>query len=173
MSGSLNRVTLIGNVGKDPEIRSMNSGDKVANFSIACTESWKDKASGEKKERTEWVNIVVWGDGLIGVLEKYVSKGSKLYVEGKLQTRKWEDQDGKDRYTTEVVIRGFDGQVILLGDPKGGSDSSQQNRGGGDRGAGGYDRSSSGGSYGGGGHRESFSADLDDEIPFISMGYTW
>ena len=121
MAGSLNRVTLVGNCGKDPEIRSTQSGAKVASFSVATSESWKDKTTGEKKERTEWHNIVVWGDALVGVIEKYVSKGSKLMVEGQMQTRKWE-KDGVDRYSTEVVVQGFDGRLLLLGDPKGGGD---------------------------------------------------
>ena len=119
MAGSLNRVQLIGNVGKDPEIRSVTSGDKVANFSLAMSESWKDK-DGNKQEKTEWANIVVWGDGLVNVIEKYVQKGSKVFVEGKFVTRKYE-KDGQDRYTTEVVLSGFGSQLILLGDAGGGS----------------------------------------------------
>jgi len=118
MAGSLNRVQLIGNVGADPEIRSVNSG-KVANFRIATSETWKDKNTGEKKERTEWHSIVVWNDGLVGVIEKYVKKGSKVMIEGQLQTRKWE-KDGVDRYTTEVVLQGFGGSLLLLGDGGGG-----------------------------------------------------
>lgn len=119
MAGSLNRVQLIGNVGADPEIRSVASGSKVANFRIATSETWKDKNTGEKKERTEWHSIVVWNDGLVGVIEKYVKKGSKVMVEGQLQTRKWE-KDGVDRYTTEVVLQGFGGSLLLLGDGGGG-----------------------------------------------------
>lgn len=120
MAGSLNRVQLIGNVGKDPEIRKLDNGNQVANFSLAMGESWKDK-DGNKQERTEWANIVVWGDGLVSVIEKYVKKGSKLFVEGKFVTRKYE-KDGSDRYTTEVVLSGFGSQLILLGDGGGGSD---------------------------------------------------
>ncbi len=115
MAGSLNRVSLIGNLGRDPEIRTTQNGSRVASFSIATSETWKDKSSGEKKERTDWHNIVCWSDGLVGVVEQYLKKGSKVYVEGKLQTRKWQDQSGVDRYSTEVVIQGFGGQVILLG----------------------------------------------------------
>ena len=121
MAGSMNRVTLVGNVGKDPEIRSLQNGGKVANFSVATSEQWKDK-NGEKQERTEWHNCVVWNEGLVGVIEKYVKKGSKLLVEGQMQTRKWQDQSGADRWSTEVVLSGFGGQLILLGDAKGGGD---------------------------------------------------
>lgn len=164
MAGSLNRVQLIGNVGKTPEIKSLNSGSRVANLSLATSENWKDKQSGEKKERTEWHNIVVWNDGLIGVIERYVTKGSKLFVEGQLQTRKYE-KDGSDRYSTEVVLQGFGGQIILLGDAGGRS-------GGGDRGSdgGGHQRQEPArGGYGagraGGG---AFDDDLDDDVPFAT-----
>lgn len=118
MAGSLNRVQLIGHVGGDPEIKNLDSGGIVANFSIATTESWKDKASGEKKERTEWHRIVVWNEGLCGVIESYVRKGSKVYVEGELQTREWE-KDGIKRYSTEVVLTGFKSNLILLGESGG------------------------------------------------------
>ncbi len=177
MAGSLNRVQLIGNLGADPEIRNVNDA-RVANFSIATTDSWKDKNTGEKKERTEWHRVNVWNDGLIGVIEQYVKKGSKIYVEGELQTRKWQDQEGNDRYSTEVVLTGFGGKLLLLGDP-GGNRQSDPNgnasRPGNDRG-GDYGRQS------GKGERSqsqrlqdeidkrerqgSFSRDLDDEIPF-------
>ena len=170
MSGSLNRVTLIGNVGADPEIRTTGSGNKCANLRIACTESWtKD---GEKKEKTEWISVVIWNEGLVGVVERYVKKGSKIYVEGKFSTRKWEDQDGKDRYTTEVVIQGFGGQILLLGDPRGGDNGgrSDDRRGGGGS-SGGYDRGSSGGSYGGGKAADGY--DLDDTIPFATSSSGW
>jgi len=110
----LNKVQLIGNVGADPEIRSMNNGSKVANLRIATSESWKDKNSGEKKEKTEWHTVTVWNDGLVGVIERFVKKGSKVYVEGQLQTRKWQDKDGADRYSTEVVLQGFGGTLVLL-----------------------------------------------------------
>lgn len=112
---SLNKVMLIGNVGNDPDIKSMPSGDKVANFSVATSESWKDKATGEKKEKTEWHRIVVFNKGLVGVIENYVKKGSKIYIAGKLQTRKWKDKDGVEKYSTEVVLSGFDGELVLLG----------------------------------------------------------
>jgi len=114
MSGSVNKVILLGNLGKDPEIRSMNSGNKVASFSLATSKRWKDKATQEQKDKTSWHNIVVFGDGLVGIVEKYVKKGSKIYVEGELQTRKWQDQEGKDRYTTEVVVQGYNCNLTLL-----------------------------------------------------------
>ena len=114
MVGSVNKVILLGNLGKDPEIRSMSSGNKVASFSIATSKRWKDKATQEQKDRTSWHNIVVFGDGLVGIVEKYVKKGSKIYVEGELQTRKWQDQAGNDRYTTEVVLQGYNCNLTLL-----------------------------------------------------------
>lgn len=120
MAGSLNRVSLIGNVGKDPEARSFQNGGKVVNFSLATAETWKDKNSGEKREKTEWHNISVFQEGLTNVVEQYIRKGSKVMVEGKLQTRKWQDQEGKDRYTTEVVLQGPDARILLLGDKQGG-----------------------------------------------------
>ena len=119
MAGSVNKVILVGNCGKDPEIRTAQSGNRIASFSVATSENWTDKQSGEKRERTEWTNIVVFNDGLVGVVENYVKKGSKLYVEGALQTRKWQDKDGNDRYSTEVVLQQFRGQLVLLGDPSG------------------------------------------------------
>lgn len=156
MAGSLNKVQLIGNVGADPEIRSLNSGDRCANLRIATSETWKDKSSGEKKEKTEWHKVVVFGDGLVKVIESFVSKGSKIFIEGALQTRKW-DKDGVDHYSTEIVLKPFNGQLILLG---GKSD------GGSDRGSsdGGYARKDTTAPQGGSGG--GFSADLDDEIPF-------
>ena len=114
MSGSVNKVILLGNLGKDPEIRSMSSGNKVASFSIATSKRWKDKATQEQKDKTSWHNIAVFGDGLVGIVEKYVKKGSKIYVEGELQTRKWQDQAGNDRYTTEVVLQGYNCNLTLL-----------------------------------------------------------
>lgn len=119
---SLNQVQLIGNVGRDPEIRATQSGQKVATLSLATTETWTDKRSGERKESTEWSKVVVWHDGLVGVIERFVRKGSKLYVCGKLQTRKWQDKDGTDRYTTEVVLNGFGSQIILLDSRREGGD---------------------------------------------------
>lgn len=123
---ALNKVMLIGRVGKDPEILRTKDGKKFADFSLATSEAWKDKNTGEKREKTEWHNIVVYNEGLAGVLEKYVHKGSKIYVEGALQTRKWQDKDGKDRYTTEVVLQGFGSQLILLGDKNSQSDNAQR-----------------------------------------------
>lgn len=113
---SLNEVNLIGNVGRDPELKTTHSGERIANFSIATSESWKDKSSGEKKQKTEWHNIVAFGDGLAGVIDRFVKKGTKLYVSGTLRTRKWQDGDGKDKYSTEVVLSGFGAKLILLGD---------------------------------------------------------
>lgn len=146
---SLNRVTLLGNVGRDPEVKSFVNGGRIASFSIATSEKWKDKNTGEAKERTDWHNVSIQADGLVGVVEKYVRKGTKLYVEGQLQTRKWQDQAGNDRYTTEVVIRPYSGKLELLGDPKGGDDRGQSS----------YGQSSS--SYGAGG------GTFDDSIPFL------
>jgi len=165
MSGSLNRVSLIGNLGKDPEIRTLNNGSRCASFSLACSESWTDKSSGEKREKTEWINVVVFNDGLVGVIDKYVKKGSKIYVEGKFATRKWE-KDGIERYTTEVVIQNFGGQILLLGDPKG-------DAGGGGAG-GGYDQGRGGGSAGGGQTKKPDGVAVeDDEIPFVFNGLSW
>tara|TARA_R110002074_G_scaffold262994_2_gene435132 strand:- start:16324 stop:16818 length:495 start_codon:yes stop_codon:yes gene_type:complete len=114
MAGSLNRVTLIGHLGKDPESKSFQNGGKVVNFSIATSETWKDKNSGEKREKTDWHNVAVFQDGLTSIAENYLRKGSKVMIEGKLQTRKWQDQSGNDRYSTEVVLQGFDAKILLL-----------------------------------------------------------
>jgi len=114
MAGSLNKVMLIGNLGADPEVRGLSNGNKVCSLSLATSESWKDKATGEKKERTEWHRVVIWNEGLVGVAEKYLGKGDKIYIEGELQTRKWQDQEGKDRYSTEVVLTGFNGTLTML-----------------------------------------------------------
>src|ERR671926_48289 len=114
MAGSVNKVILVGNLGKDPEVRRLNSGEPVVNLRIATSESWKDKATGERKERTEWHNVVIFNENLARVAEQYLRKGSKVYVEGQLQTRKWQDQSGQDRYTTEVVIQRFNGELVLL-----------------------------------------------------------
>ena len=114
MVGSVNKVILLGNLGRDPEIRSLQSGSKMATFSIATSKRWKDKNTQEQKDKTSWHNIVVFGDGLVDIIEKYVKKGSKIYVEGELQTRKWQDQDGNDRYSTEVVLQGFNSNLTLL-----------------------------------------------------------
>jgi single-strand DNA-binding protein len=125
MAGSVNKVMLIGNVGADPEIKTFSNGGKVANFSLATSESWKDKTSGEKKERTEWHRVSVTNEGLVGVIEKYVKKGSKLYIEGQLETRKYE-KDGKDHYTTEVTLRPYRGELTLLDSNKVDKQASQQ-----------------------------------------------
>jgi len=158
---SLNRATIIGNVGKDPEIKSMSNGNRVANLTVATSETWKDKSSGEKKDRTEWHRVTVWNDGLIGVIEKYVHKGSKVMIEGQIQTRKYE-QNGVEKYTTEIVLQGFGGQLILLGSKQDGKRSS----GGGSSGA--DDDYSCGFSTSKpntpSGPKESY--DLNDDIPF-------
>ena len=114
MAGSVNKVILLGNLGREPEIRSMQSGSKMATFSMATSKRWKDKSTQEQRDKTSWHNIVVFGEGLVDIVEKYVKKGSKIYVEGELQTRKWQDQDGNDRYSTEVVLQGFNSNLTLL-----------------------------------------------------------
>lgn len=123
---SVNKVILVGNLGSDPEIRSMQNGSKVANLRIATSESWKDKSSGERKERTEWHTVVIWNDGLVGVAERFLKKGSKVYIEGQLQTRKWQDKDGADRYSTEVVLQGYGGTLTMLDGAPGGGEGQQQ-----------------------------------------------
>lgn len=156
MARSMNRVFLIGNLGRDPEVRTFNNGSKVANLRIATTESWKDRNTGERREETEWHTVQVFGDAFIeGVIERYLKKGSRVMVEGKIATRKWQDQSGADRYSTEVVVRPFGGQVMLLDRAEGDG----AGRGGGAGSAG----SGAGGGYDGpaGGGR-----DYDDEIPF-------
>lgn len=149
---SLNRAQIIGNVGKDPEIKSMSNGNRVANLTVATSETWKDKSTGEKKEKTEWHRITVWNEGLIGVIEKYVHKGTKVMIEGQIQTRKYE-QNGVEKYTTEIVLQGFGGQLILLGG-KLGADSGSSSGGGG--GSDGYSEPSKA--------KETY--DLSDDIPF-------
>ena len=125
MVGSVNKVILLGNLGRDPEIRSMQSGSKMATFSMATSKRWKDKATQEKRDKTSWHNIVVFSDGLVDIVEKYVKKGSKIYVEGELQTRKWQDQDGNDRYSTEVVLQGFNSNLTLLDSRNANKESSE------------------------------------------------
>jgi len=120
---SLNKVQLIGNLGADPEVKSFNNGGKVCNLRIACSESWKDKNTGERKEKTEWVSVAIFNDGLVGVAERFLKKGSKVYLEGQLQTRKWQDSAGNDRYTTEVVLQGFGGTLIMLDGAQAGGQS--------------------------------------------------
>lgn len=174
---SLNKVQLIGHLGADPEIRSFQSGDKVANLRVATSETWKDKNTGEKKEATEWHSVAIFGDGLVGIVERYTRKGSKVYLEGQLRTRKWQDQSGNDRYTTEIVLRPFAGSLILLDGAQrdGGQGGGQggQSRGGGQAGgqsSGGSgfrdDRAGRGGGFGGGNTGGGFGGDLDDDIPF-------
>lgn len=158
MAGSVNKVILIGNLGRDPEVRSFPNGGKVCNLRIATSENWRDKQSGERRERTEWHSVAIFSEPLVRVAEQYLRKGSKIYVEGQLETRKWQDQSGNDRYTTEVVLRPYRSELTMLdgrGDNSGGGSS---DFGGG--GGGGYDQGSGGGSPQGG------SSDFDDEIPF-------
>jgi len=163
MAGSVNKVILVGNLGRDPEIRSTQDGTKVANLSLATSESWRDKNTGERKERTEWHRVVIFNERLVDVVEKYVKKGSKLYVEGALQTRKWTDNTGAEKYSTEVVLQRFRGELTML-DGRGGGG------GGGIGGSSPDDMGSSGSGSSGGGMGGSrgggSSQDLDDEIPF-------
>jgi len=141
MAGSVNKVILVGNVGADPEIRRTQSGSAIGNLRIATSETWRDKNTGEKKERTEWHSVVVFTEGLVKVVEQYVKKGSKLYIEGQLQTRKWQDQSGNDRYSTEIVLQGFNAVLTMLDGPSGGERQSQPSR--------------------------SLSEDLSDDVPFL------
>ena len=175
MAGSVNKVILIGNLGRDPEVRSFQNGGKVCNLRIATSETWKDRNTGERREKTEWHSVAIFQEGLVRIAEQYLKKGSKVYIEGQLQTRKWQDQSGADRYSTEVVLQGFGGTLTMLDGP-GGAGSGGGGGGGGGYGGGGggggndygggYDSgpSSSGGGSGGGGGGGS--RDLDDEIPF-------
>ena len=162
MAGSVNKVILVGNLGADPEIRSLNSGDRVANLRVATSETWRDKSSGERKEKTEWHRVVIFNDNLVKVAESYLRKGSKVYLEGSLQTRKWQDQSGAEKFSTEVVLQKFRGELTML-DGRGGD--AEQGEGGGYAGAG-AGNFSSGPRAASSGPREEFSADLDDEIPF-------
>jgi len=167
MAGSVNKVILVGNLGKDPESRSFANGGKVVSFSVATSENWKDRASGERKEKTEWHNVSIFSEGLARVAEQYLKKGSKVYLEGQLETRKWQDQSGNDRYTTDVVLRNFNSAMVLL---------DGRESGGGSRGGGGYGDEFGGGgggsSFGGGSRPQSrpqpaaFDTDLDDDVPF-------
>lgn len=186
MAGSVNKVILVGNLGRDPESRSFQNGGKVVNLRIATSESWKDRNTGERKEKTEWHSVAIFNEGLANVAERFLRKGSKVYIEGQLQTRKWQDQNGQDRYSTEVVLQGFNSVLTMLDGPGGG------NGGGGgarDDFGGGDDFGSSGGGYGGGGASRGggsrggapagggggsrggnfgggFADDLDDDVPF-------
>ncbi|MFK4794510.1 single-stranded DNA-binding protein [Sphingobium sp. ZW T5_29] len=178
MAGSVNKVILVGNLGADPEVKSFQNGGKVCNLRIATSENWKDRNSGERKERTEWHSVAIFSEGLAGVAERFLRKGSKVYLEGQLRTRKWQDQSGNDRYTTEVVLQGPGAVLTMLdGAPGGGQGGGGRSQGGGDWGGGsssyggGDDdfggpntggRSSGGGSRGG----STFDNDLDDEVPF-------
>ena len=179
MAGSLNKVMLIGNLGADPEIRSFQNGGKVCNLRLATTETWKDRNTGERQERTEWHTVAIFSEGLVSVAERFLRKGSKVYVEGQLQTRKWQDQSGNDRYSTEVVLRGFNGTLTMLDGASGGGGGGGQRGGyGGVSGGGSYGGGSSGGgndggwnqggggSSGGGSGGGSNYDDLDDDIPF-------
>jgi single-strand DNA-binding protein len=172
MAGSVNKVIIVGNLGADPEVKSFQNGGRIANLRIATSEDWKDRTTGEKKERTEWHQVVLQSDGLVGVAERYLKKGSKVYIEGQLRTRKWQDQSGNDRYTTEVSIGGFDGKLVMLDGPRGGSGG-----GGNDGWSGGGGGSSGGGQGGGQGGSNwqggssgfgggDFDNDLDDDVPF-------
>ncbi len=159
MAGSVNKVILIGNLGRDPEVRTFPDGGKICNLRIATSERWRDKASGEQRERTEWHNVVLRGDGLVRVAEQYLRKGSKIYVEGSLQTRKWQDQSGQDRYSTDVVVAGIGGTLTMLdGRGEGGGGS-----GGGGGGSAGRDEGYSS-NYGS--SAPAGPSDMDDEIPF-------
>jgi single-strand DNA-binding protein len=170
MAGSLNKVMLIGNLGADPEIRSFQNGGKVANLRIATSEQWKDKNTGERQERTEWHTVAIFSEGLIGVVERYLRKGSKVYIEGSLQTRKWQDQSGNDRYSTEVVLRGMNGTLTMLDGAPGsggaGGGGGGQRSGGNDWGGQGSGGSSGGGQGSGPPSASSYADDLDDDIPF-------
>ncbi len=171
MAGSVNKVILIGNLGQDPEVKSFQNGGRIANLRIATSENWKDRTTGERKERTEWHSVVLQSDGLVGVAEKYLRKGSKVYIEGQLRTRKWQDASGNDRYTTEVSV-GMNGVLTMLeGAPGGGQGGGmggggQRSGGGGDWGGGSSGGQRSGGSDFGGGAKGGFADDLDDDIPF-------
>jgi single-strand DNA-binding protein len=181
MAGSVNKVILIGNLGADPEIKSFQNGGKIANIRIATSEQWKDRMTGERKERTEWHNVVINGEGLVGVVERFLKKGSKVYIEGSLRTRKWQDRDGNDKYTTEIVIAGMGGTLTMLDGAPGGGGGSRGGGGGGDDwgassggggdgwkqgGAGGSAGSGFGGGSSGGGGRPPFDDDLDDDVTF-------
>jgi len=186
MAGSVNKVILVGNLGKDPESRSFQNGGKVVNLRIATSESWKDRQSGERKESTEWHQVAIFDERLGEVAEKYLRKGSKVYLEGQIKTRKWQDQSGADRYTTEVVVPRFGGVLTMLDGAGGGQGGGARGGGGGDFGGGDDFGGGSGGGYGGGGRGGSgggrasgggsspfgggsgggFGDDLDDDVPF-------
>ena len=163
MAGSVNKVIIVGNLGRDPEVRTFQNGGKVCNLRIATSETWKDRNTGERRERTEWHSVAIFSEGLVRVAEQYLRKGSKVYIEGQLETRKWQDQSGQDRYSTEVVLRPYRSELTMLdgrGEGGGGGDYGGGSGGYGG-GGGGYDSGPSGGSGGGGG-----GSNFDDEIPF-------
>jgi single-strand DNA-binding protein len=176
MAGSINKVILVGNLGKDPEIRRTQDGRPIANLRVATTDSWRDKASGERRERTEWHNVVIFSEGLCRVVEQFLKKGSKVYLEGQLQTRKWQGQDGQDRYTTEVVLQSFNSQLVLLDRPGGGagagSGMQEEDFSYTTGGSGSYASGASGASGGSDAFKRSpqpaagFDKKIDDEIPF-------
>lgn len=175
MAGSLNKVMIIGNLGRDPEVRSFQNGGKVCNLRIATSETWKDKNTGERREKTEWHSVAIFQEGLVRVAEQYLKKGSTVYIEGKLQTRKWQDQSGADKYSTEIVLQGYDGVMTMIGGRNdGGSGGGGGGYSGGDQGGGygGGDQGGNSGGYGGGdqgggqGGGGGGSSDMDDEIPF-------
>jgi single-strand DNA-binding protein len=173
MAGSVNKVIIVGNLGADPEVKSFQNGGRICNLRIATSEDWKDRTTGEKKERTEWHSVVLQSDGLVGVAERFLKKGSKVYIEGQLRTRKWQDQSGNDRYTTEISVAGFDGKLVMLDGARGGSGgggndgwsggaSSGGGQGSGQSGQSGGNWSAGSSGFGGG----DFDNDLDDDVPF-------
>ena len=177
MAGSVNKVIIVGNLGADPEVKSFQNGGRICNLRVATSENWTDKQSGEKRERTEWHQVVLQSDGLVGVAERYLKKGAKVYLEGQLRTRKWQDKSGNDRYSTEISIGGFDGKLVMLDSRQGGSGggggSDGWNQGGGSSGGDSGGSSGSGGKQGGdwsGGSSGfgggDFDKDLDDDVPF-------
>ena len=175
MAGSVNKVILVGNLGRDPETRRLGSGDPVVNLRIATSESWKDKSTGERKEKTEWHSVVIFNENLGRVAEQYLRKGSKVYIEGQLQTRKWQDQSGQEKYTTEIVLQRFRGELTILDSRGGGGQEFSEEPGQVSRGGGDFGRSgpmekrpamAGAGAGGGGGSRGGDANDLDDDIPF-------
>jgi single-strand DNA-binding protein len=166
MAGSVNKVILIGNLGKDPEIRRTQDGRPIANLRVATTETWRDKASGERREKTEWHSVVIFNEGLCRVAEQYLKKGAKVYIEGQLQTRKWQGQDGQDRYSTEVVLQGFNSTLTMLDSRGGGANVVQQDDESGDFAAPSHGNGGGARRAGGGASKASFDKPIDDEIPF-------
>jgi single-strand DNA-binding protein len=164
MAGSVNKVILVGNLGKDPEVRHTQDGKPIVNLSLATTESWRDKGSGERKEKTEWHRVVIFNEGIAKVAEQYLKKGSSVYIEGQLQTRKWTDKDGAEKYSTEIVLQNYGGTLTMLGGKPGG-DSAGSSYGGGD--SAGFGASSPmDRPRAAGGAKQTFARDLDDEVPF-------